>query len=152
MKIRPMIDCVFKAILGSEENKSQLIHFLNSILELEDDNKITDVDILNPYNEKEFSSDKLTTVDLKARDQKGYSFQIDVQIAAPSWLKEKILYYWTTVYKSQLNEGQAYSDLKPTISIWLMENKLFDTDTDDPKIQDMFLHLIFIATTKQCWH
>jgi len=136
-----MIDCVFKALLGSEENKSQLIHFLNSILGLVGENIITDVKILNPYNEKEFTGDKLTTVDLKARDQKGRSFQIDVQIAVPSWLTEKILFYWASVYKSQLQEGEDYSALQPTISIWLLENKLFDTN--DPTLNDMYLDLNF---------
>jgi len=32
-KINPTVDCVFKAILGSEENKNLLIHFLNAVLE-----------------------------------------------------------------------------------------------------------------------
>jgi hypothetical protein len=27
-----MIDCVFKALLGSEENRSLLVHFLNAVL------------------------------------------------------------------------------------------------------------------------
>jgi hypothetical protein len=31
-KINPMIDCVFKEILGSEEHKGLLIHFLNAVL------------------------------------------------------------------------------------------------------------------------
>jgi len=30
--IDPKIDCVFKALLGSEENHNLLMHFLNSIL------------------------------------------------------------------------------------------------------------------------
>jgi hypothetical protein len=39
-KINPIVDCVFKAILGAEENKNLLIHFLNAILEPEEDAKI----------------------------------------------------------------------------------------------------------------
>ncbi len=30
--IDPKIDCVFKALLGSEENRNLLIHFLNAFL------------------------------------------------------------------------------------------------------------------------
>jgi len=31
-RIDPKIDCVFKALLGSEENRNLLVHFLNAIL------------------------------------------------------------------------------------------------------------------------
>ncbi len=49
-KINPTADCVFKAILGSDENKNLLIHFLNAILEPEA--QITESTIKNPYNEQ----------------------------------------------------------------------------------------------------
>jgi len=68
-KIKPTIDCVFKTILGSEKNKNLLIHFLNAALKFKDSNKITDVIILNPYNEREFIGDKLSIVDIKAKCQ-----------------------------------------------------------------------------------
>lgn len=32
-RIDPKVDCVFKAILGKEENKNLLIHFLNAMLQ-----------------------------------------------------------------------------------------------------------------------
>lgn len=32
-KIDPMVDCVFKAILGKEENANLLVNFLNAVLE-----------------------------------------------------------------------------------------------------------------------
>ncbi len=69
-----MVDCVFKAILGKEENKNLLIHFLNSVLELKKGKAIRDVTIKNPYNEREFTGDKLTVVDVRAVDEKGNSY------------------------------------------------------------------------------
>ncbi|MGI9212050.1 MAG: PD-(D/E)XK nuclease family transposase, partial [Methylococcaceae bacterium] len=51
--IDPKIDCVFKAILGSEDNINLLIHFLNAMLTAELDSPIVEVEILNPYNDKE---------------------------------------------------------------------------------------------------
>jgi predicted transposase/invertase (TIGR01784 family) len=80
-KINPLVDCVFKAILGKTQNKNLLIHFLNAVLEPEKGSLIRDVTITNPYNEREFIGDKLTVVDLKAVDQKGKSYQIEVQLA-----------------------------------------------------------------------
>ncbi len=67
--ISPTVDCIFKAILGAEENKNLLIDFLNSVLAPQ--SPISDVEILNPYNEREFYKDKLTIVDIKAKDENG---------------------------------------------------------------------------------
>ena len=90
--IDPTVDCVFKAVLGSEENKNLLIHFLNAVLELEKAERIEEVEILNPYNEKEFPSDKLSIVDVKARDARETTFQIEVQISVFSSLPKRVLY------------------------------------------------------------
>jgi len=40
VKIKPTVDCVFKAILGKVENKSLLIHFFNAVLDLHGDDSI----------------------------------------------------------------------------------------------------------------
>jgi predicted transposase/invertase (TIGR01784 family) len=76
--IDPKVDCVFKAVLGSRENRNLLIHFLNAILKEDLKAPIADVDILNPFNEKEFPLDKLSVVDVKAKDQAGQWFQVEV--------------------------------------------------------------------------
>ncbi len=78
-RIDPKIDCVFKALLGAEDNQQLLIHFLNAMLSGELAAPITEVTILNPYNEREFRTDKLSIVDVKARDQAQQSYQIEIQ-------------------------------------------------------------------------
>ena len=66
--IDPKVDCVFKALLGTERNQALLIHFLNAILGEALPAPVTETAILNPYNEREFLDDKLSIVDVKARD------------------------------------------------------------------------------------
>lgn len=66
--IDPTVDCVFKAILGSVQNSNLLIDFLNAVTKPKPHRKIVSVDIINPYNEKEFLTDKLSIVDIKAED------------------------------------------------------------------------------------
>jgi len=132
-KINPLVDCVFKAILGSEENKNLLIHFLNAVLEPDKEEQIVDVTIKNPYNEREFASDKLSVVDVKATDQKGKTYQIEVQIATHAGIKARILYTWSSIYHGQIKEGNEYSKLKPVISIWIINQNLF------PKIESCHL-------------
>ena len=56
-RIDPKIDCVFKALLGSEQNRNLLVHFLNAILTSDLTAPITEAEILNPYNDKEFLDD-----------------------------------------------------------------------------------------------
>jgi len=60
--IDPKTDCVFKALLGAADNRDLLIHFLNAILGADLPSPVTQVDILNPYNEREFVTDKLSIV------------------------------------------------------------------------------------------
>ena len=124
IKIRPTIDCVFKAILGKEENSPQLINFLNAILGLKGWNSIKEVTILNPYNEKEFIDDKLSIIDIKAKDEQGRYHQIEVQIAGYSWLPGRILYNWSSIFHSQLPDGDDFRKLKPVTSIWMQHKKV----------------------------
>ena len=125
--IDPKIDCVFKALLGSEENRNLLIHFLNAFLAQDLAEPLVWVDILNPYNDKEFLSDKLSIVDVKARDSQNRLYQIEIQLTSYAHLPSRIIYNWADIYSQQLKSGQEYLQLRPTYSIWLLaENLLID--------------------------
>ena len=124
--IDPTIDCVFKAILGSNEHINLLLNFLNSICKDDLLSPICDLTILNPYNEKEFISDKLSIVDIKANDKAGHTFQIEIQISVPQSLKYRMLHNWSELYSRQLTQGETWNVLKPVISIWLVCEPIFD--------------------------
>lgn len=127
-KIDPKVDCVFKAILGAEQNRNLLIHFLNAVLKDELPAPIYHVDILNPYNEKEFLSDKLSIVDIKARDEFERLYQVEIQMVSNIFLPDRIIYNWADIYAGQLQDGQKYNTLKPTYSIWLLGENLLKND------------------------
>lgn len=124
-RIDPKVDCVFKAILGRKNNRISLIHFLNSVLKPDEEEKIKEVDILNPYNEQEYATDKLSIVDVKAKDEKGCQYQIEIQLTRLRALKQRILYTWSGLYRSLLESGDQYNQLRRTISIWLIDHTLF---------------------------
>ena len=124
-RIDPTVDCVFKAILGDDKNKNLLIHFLNAVLEPEKGSLIQDVTILNPYNEREFIGDKLSIVDVKAVDENGKKYQIEIQLDVHPALAARIIYTWSSIYHSQMKKGDDYEMLKPAISIWLLDGVLF---------------------------
>lgn len=123
--IDPKVDCVFKAILGHEEHTELLIHFLNAVLQGDADSRIQAVQILNPFNEREFESDKLSVVDIKARDVQGRSYQIEIQLALHPGLAARILYTWSTIYHGLLRKGEPFTTLQPVVSIWLLNESLF---------------------------
>ena len=127
--IDPKIDCVFKALLGAEGNRRLLIHFLNAVLGADLPAPIRQVDILNPYNEREFLDDKLSVVDVKARDERGRLYQVEIQLLGHPDLPARILYTWADLYSAQLRSGQDYGELRPTYAIWLLAENLL---RDDP--------------------
>ena len=127
--IDPKVDCVFKALLGAKENRELLVHFLNAVLGSELATPIVSVEILNPYNEKEFLDDKLTIVDVKASDNNNQIYQVEVQLAYYADLPARITYTWADIYCQQLKSGHNFNQLQPTYSIWLLgQNAIKDDD------------------------
>ena len=124
-QIDPKVDCVFKAILGSEAHKALLVHFLNAVLASDPGLRIREVELLNPYNEREFETDKLSVVDVKARDEAGRWYQIEIQLALHAGLTARMLATWSAIYHSQLSKGEAFTALQPVIAIWLLNEPLF---------------------------
>jgi predicted transposase/invertase (TIGR01784 family) len=127
--IDPKIDCVFKALLGSDENRNLLIHFLNAFLAQELNEPLVWVEILNPYNDNEFLSDKLSIVGVKAKDSHEQLYQIEIQLTRYGHLPARIIYNWADIYSQQLKSGQGYGQLRPTYSIWLLAENLLSDDS-----------------------
>ena len=129
-RIDPKIDCVFKALLGSEENRNLLVHFLNAILTSDLTAPITEAEILNPYNDKEFLDDKLSVVDVKAKDSEGRLYQIEIQLLSYRHLPERMVYTWCDIISQQLQSGNDYNLLKPVYSIWLLAENLLPGEAE----------------------
>ncbi len=75
--ISPLKDIVFKYIFGRKENSDCLLSFVNAVLSDSEMNKITQIEILNPFNEKEFIDDKLSVLDIKAEDEEKNIYNIE---------------------------------------------------------------------------
>ncbi len=116
-KINPRVDFAFKLIFGNEQNKDILISLLNAILEDYQTCPIESIEILNPLGAKEYSKDKLTILDIKAKDQKGEFYNIEMQISDQYYYQKRALYYWSKLYTSQISEGIGYQNLTRTVSI-----------------------------------
>ena len=123
--INPKVDCVFKALLGSEAHRALLVHFLNAVLAGDPGIRIQQIELLNPYNEREFETAKLSVVDVKARDEAGRWYQIEIQLALHAGLTARMLHTWSAIYHHQLRKGADFTTLQPVIAIWLLDEPLF---------------------------
>ena len=84
------------------------------------------VDILNPFNLTEKAGNKESIVDLKAITEDGIIVIIEIQTYSTKNFFERTLYYWSKNYSSVLKKGDEYYELRPVISINLIDDILFD--------------------------
>lgn len=138
-KIDPRVDVAFKKIFGVEENKDLLISLINSIVSQED--QVSEVTILNPYNPKNFRKDKLSILDIKAKSQEGKRFNIEIQISDEADYDKRALYYWAKLYTEQLQVSQDYSLLSKAIGIHIL------SFTSIPEVKKY--HNVFHLTEKE---
>jgi predicted transposase/invertase (TIGR01784 family) len=87
--------------------------------------QIAALEILNPFNDKDALDDKLSILDIKARDQSGRQFNVEMQLLAYGAFRQRALYYWARLHQAQLQEGKDYQTLRPTIAICFVDSPLF---------------------------
>ncbi|MCK6503236.1 Rpn family recombination-promoting nuclease/putative transposase [Myxococcota bacterium] len=121
--INPLVDFAFKKLLGDPATTDILIDFLNAILRLSP--PITRVEIQNPFNPQDLSADKLTVVDVKASDDQGRRYQVEVQLQVHAALPARVLYSWARTHAEQIHKGESYQDIRPTLAIWVLDGLLF---------------------------
>ena len=141
-KINPRVDFAFKILFGSEENTDILLPFINSVLSLP--NPLTELTLLNPYNHKTHSTDKLSILDIKARDGLGTLYNIEMQMTSQVGYSQRALYYWSKLYSQQLKAGEDFDQLNKTISIHILNFNHFD----EPDYHNIY-HVLNAKTQKR---
>jgi predicted transposase/invertase (TIGR01784 family) len=155
-------DIAFLKIFGNENKKIILISFLNAVMKLKGKDVIEDVEILNPYQLPIIKNLKASIIDVKARDKKGKTYIIEMQVAEPDGLDKRLLYYASKDYSQQIESGEYYTELKPVIFIGIFDFKFTESkkylshhavcDVDDGEriIKDMDFYFIELPKfTKQ---
>ncbi len=122
--IKAYSDIFVKYLFGSEGNEDILLDFINDVLSDSGFTLIKEVEVLNPFNIKEFREDKLSILDVKAVDEHGKTYNIEIQSTTEPYYRNRILYYWSRLYSSQIKSGDNYALLRPVISINLLNYKL----------------------------
>jgi len=97
---------------------------------------IRNVEIKNPFNIKLHTYDKMSILDLKAEDESGKIYNIEVQLLGNEFFANRSLYYWAKNYSAQLGESSEYHTLFPVICINILE---FNLIKDLDKVHTCFL-------------
>jgi predicted transposase/invertase (TIGR01784 family) len=121
----PKNDYAFKRVFGDERTLSILAALLDAVLRPPAEHRLVDLHLLNPFNDKQTLDDKLSILDIKARDQSGRQYNIEMQLLAHATFRERVLYYWAKFHQGQILEGDSYDRLEPTISICFVGTPLF---------------------------
>ena len=147
-------DIAFRKIFGNENKKIILISFLNAVMKLKGKDAIEDVEILNPYQLPIIKNLKASIIDVKARDKKGKTYIIEMQVAEPDGLDKRLLYYASKEYAQQIESGDFYTQLKPVIFIgifdfkftegdkYLAHHAVCDVENGERRIKDMDFYFI----------
>lgn len=132
------IDYAFKVLFATKGNEPILVDFLNVFLQPKI--PIQSVELLNPYNDKEFDSEKLSIVDVKAKDTHGNIYQIEMQIGNKSHLKQRVIFTWSQIYSKQIKTGESVGKLNRVISIWLLTDNLIRDNRFQHIIEARYRH------------
>jgi len=90
--LNPKTDFAFKKIFGSENSADILLSFLNALLGLKPPYRLEEVTILDPYLAPKIKGMKDTYLDVHARDEKGKSYIIEMQVLNVAGFEKRILY------------------------------------------------------------
>lgn len=147
-------DIAFRKIFGNESKSEILISFLNAVLKLEGKQQINWVEILNPYQMPIVLGAKSTILDVKAKDKMANEYIVEMQVTDKIGFAKRIVYYSAKSYASQLNVGEDYYKLKPTIFIgilnftflegdnYLSRHLILDSETYEHKLKDLDFNFI----------
>ncbi|MDR0303391.1 MAG: Rpn family recombination-promoting nuclease/putative transposase, partial [Chitinispirillales bacterium] len=116
----PKNDIVFKMLFGDQRNEKTLIALLEAVLE----KKINKVQLLNPINKQKNEDDKLSVLDVKARLDNEEVIDIEMQVRNVPEFRSRISYYSAQMLVEQIGNAGKYLNIKPVISIIIVEHSL----------------------------
>ncbi len=147
-------DIAFRKIFGNENKKEILISFLNAVLKLKDTKRIIWVEILNPHQAPIVLGAKSTILDVKAKDQAGNAYIVEMQVTDKIGFDKRAVYYSSKSYASQRDVGEDYYKLKPVIFIgilnfefleskhYLSRHLILDAQTNEHTLKDLEFNFI----------
>ena len=123
--LSPMIDIIFKLLMGTENSKEILKDFLTAVLNLSSE-EYEDITISNPFLLQEYKEDKLGVLDVKLKLKSGKILNIEVQINPMPFMESRILFYVSKLITEQIGESDQYDKIKKVISIVITGHSMIE--------------------------
>ncbi len=133
----PTLDITFKLLLL--RNRELLRDMIEAVLGTS--TPIEDLVVLNPEIPREFPADKTIVLDIRVRFQGGRQVDLEMQSTFPPGTRARFLYYWARTFADGMASGDAYSTLRPCISILWFK---------DPFLQNPRFHSVFHLSEDHC--
>ena len=147
-------DLLFKAVYGSDTKESKFILkcLLNKILSRGED-PIVEIEYKNPFNIKEYITDKETILDIKAETNSKELIDIEMQIMWSKDMPSRLLSYHGGLIREALQTGEDYDKMKQTITICITDSVAFKET--DKYLNEFYLmekeeHFMFSEMTRIC--
>ena len=81
-------------MFGSEQFGDLTAALINAVRAPPPEHRVVEVVFLNPYSERMALDDKLSILDVKARDQSAWIYDLEMQMLVLPALSPRALYYW----------------------------------------------------------
>jgi predicted transposase/invertase (TIGR01784 family) len=147
-------DIAFRKIFGNDNRKETLISFLNAVLAFKGKQKIVSVKIMNPYQLPKLRGGKVSIIDVKATDQTGRHYIVEMQVGELDGFAKRVLYYFSKSYSEQIKRGDFYRQLNPVIFIGILDfaftinpkyisrHQIRDVETHEQTLNDVEFNFI----------
>jgi predicted transposase/invertase (TIGR01784 family) len=147
-------DIAFRKIFGNDNRKESLISFLNAVLSFKGKQKIVEVKIMNPYQLPKLRGGKVSIIDVKATDQAGRHYIVEMQVGELDGFAKRVLFYFSKSYSEQIKRGDFYRQLKPVIFIGILDyafsdnpkyisrHRILDVETHEHLLQDVEFNFV----------
>ena len=124
--INPTTDFAFKKIFGSPESSDILLSFLNAVLGFKSPYCIKKVEILDPYLAPKIKGMKDSFVDVRATDEQGKHYIIEMQVLPVQGFEQRMLYNACKKYAGQIKKGDDYRLLNDVIALTVTDFLMFE--------------------------
>ncbi len=112
-----------------------LISMLNSVIFATQEHWIRELTILNPELTGELPKDKRSYLDIRAKDETGRIFHVEIQVAHENSFVKRSLYYLSGLIRDQLKLGEGYSDLKAVYQVNIVDFNLIPSENYHSKFK-----------------
>lgn len=125
----PKADLTFKLVFG--EHPDLTMSLLNSLLPLDPDSQITEVEYLTPEMVPENPGKKYSVVDVRCRDQHGRQFIVEMQLFWNTYFQQRVILNASKAVVKQLDSSESYSLIQPVYCLSLVNDIGFESAPDE---------------------